>query len=41
VRDESSPLEHWSACERRCGEPPNAGIRMVAREDGLMVSVPA
>jgi len=39
VRDETSPTEHWSGCERRCGEPPDAGIRMVARADGEVVSV--
>ncbi len=39
VRDETSPKEHWSGCERRCGEPPDAGIRMVARADGAVVSV--
>jgi sulfite reductase beta subunit-like hemoprotein len=41
VRDETSPTEHWSGCERRCGEPPNAGIRMVARANGVVVSVGA
>jgi sulfite reductase beta subunit-like hemoprotein len=39
VRDQTSPTEHWSGCERRCGEPPDAGIRMVARADGVMASV--
>lgn len=39
VRDETSPTEHWSGCERRCGEPADAGIRMVARADGEVVSV--
>jgi sulfite reductase beta subunit-like hemoprotein len=39
VRDSSSPIEHWSGCERRCGEPAGAGARMVAHEHGLSVSV--
>lgn len=34
-RDGSSPTEHWSACERRCGEPADVGIRAVAGEHGL------
>jgi sulfite reductase beta subunit-like hemoprotein len=37
VRDEASPTEHWSGCERRCGEPPDTGIRVVACEQGLEV----
>jgi sulfite reductase beta subunit-like hemoprotein len=39
VRNASSPIEHWSGCERRCGEPSGAGARMVAHEHGLSVSV--
>jgi precorrin-3B synthase len=39
VRDASSPIEHWSGCERRCGEPSGAGARMVAHEHGLSVSL--
>jgi sulfite reductase beta subunit-like hemoprotein len=39
VRDANSPIEHWSGCERRCGEPSGAGARMVAHEHGLSVSV--
>jgi sulfite reductase beta subunit-like hemoprotein len=36
VRDASSPTEHWSGCERRCGEPPDVGIRVVATEQGVI-----
>jgi precorrin-3B synthase len=37
ARDQASPPEHWSGCERRCGEP-GAGVRVVAREDAIVVS---
>jgi precorrin-3B synthase len=37
VREPSSPLEHWSGCERRCGEPADAGVLVVAGEHGLTV----
>jgi sulfite reductase beta subunit-like hemoprotein len=38
VRRASDPSEHWSGCERRCGEPADAGVRVVANEQGLAVS---
>lgn len=41
VRGASDPPEHWSACERRCGEPerPEA-IRVVATALGVVVEGP-
>jgi precorrin-3B synthase len=31
ARDGSSPSEHWSACERRCGQPPRVALSIAAR----------
>ncbi|HWF24195.1 MAG TPA: hypothetical protein VG275_02020 [Solirubrobacteraceae bacterium] len=36
-RGETAPREHWSGCERRCGEPPDAGVRVVATAEGMVV----
>lgn len=40
LRGPGSPTEHWSGCERRCGEPADAAIRVVAGEHGLEVEPP-
>jgi sulfite reductase beta subunit-like hemoprotein len=34
VRAPGAPAEHWSACERRCGEPRGVGVGVTARGDG-------
>jgi precorrin-3B synthase len=31
LRDGSSPGEHWSGCERRCGQPPGVALSIAAR----------
>ncbi len=36
-RDEGAPTEHWSACERRCGETPGVEIAVSAESRGLAV----
>ncbi len=37
VRDPGAAVEHWSACERRCGEPNEAGVTVAARDGELEV----
>lgn len=39
IRDGDSPAEHWSACERRCGEPADARIAVAAVRQGLAVRI--
>jgi precorrin-3B synthase len=34
-RGADEPTEHWSACGRRCGEPPDVGVAMVADGAGV------
>ena len=36
-REEGAPREHWSACERRCGETPGVEIAISAHSRGLAV----
>ncbi len=35
VRLPGAPVEHWSGCERRCGEPREAAVSVVAGEENL------
>lgn len=37
ARAPEAPAEHWSACERRCGEPPSAPVTVTAAQEGLVV----
>jgi precorrin-3B synthase len=39
VRDDGAPSEHWSACERRCGERPGVEVAVHAAGDGIAVRV--
>jgi precorrin-3B synthase len=34
-RGADDPTEHWSACGRRCGEPPDVGVAVFADGEGL------
>ena len=36
-RDAGAPVEHWSACERRCGEPRDVQVSVTATEHGVAV----
>lgn len=37
ARAPGAPREHWSACERRCGQPRGVGVSVAAVGDGLVV----
>jgi sulfite reductase beta subunit-like hemoprotein len=37
VRRTGDPVEHWSGCERRCGEPAGAGVAVFADGAGVRV----
>jgi precorrin-3B synthase len=34
-RGPNDPSEHWAACDRRCGEPPDVGVAVFADGEGL------
>jgi sulfite reductase beta subunit-like hemoprotein len=36
-REPGDPSEHWSACERGCGRPPEVGVAFTATDHGLRV----
>jgi precorrin-3B synthase len=38
-RDGASGVEHWSACERRCGERADARVAVAAQADGVSVRI--
>ena len=38
VRSARAGAEHWSACERRCGEPRDAAVSVVATPEGIVVT---
>lgn len=38
ARGASAPVEHWSGCERRCGEPADAAIAVAGGADGVVVA---
>lgn len=40
ARGPDDPPEHWSACERRCGEPPGVALSVTATDGGLGVRSP-
>ncbi|MBA3370930.1 MAG: precorrin-3B synthase, partial [Thermoleophilaceae bacterium] len=40
ARAPEAPAEHWSACERRCGEPRGAPVTVTAVQEGLVVASP-
>jgi sulfite reductase beta subunit-like hemoprotein len=37
VRTPGAGAEHWCACERGCGRPPNAAVLVVADADGVRI----
>jgi hypothetical protein len=39
ARAAGAPVEHWAACERRCGEPARAGVAVAAGRSGLAVRI--